>query len=267
MCINKCDLYNMVFNIMKNFIILILISVMLTLPAMAKDGIKVNAKMATDFSINENTPEIIKFMPGRKITTGNGTKIQPKSIITAEVYQSQKEKRWHKSGFIICKLISYTEPNSTEEIDLSQEEIYLVIRKYESINPKEAAITGTEITATTIASIFLPGVDVAYFFTKGAIQREKNSNWFKAGVSNAYDNSIFWFCLKGQPVNLQTGDDIKIVSIKKNKAENIKYKADKKIAKTTLKQERKAAKIQEKIKKAETKQNSVTCLDTRELSD
>ena len=226
---------------------------MMGLPVSAKNTVRAQARMTSDYSIGENAPIEIKFMPGRQVNFGRGVIVQSKSIITAEVYQAQKEKRWHRSGFVICKLISYTKPDSEEEIDISNRDIYMVARKYEPINTKEAAILSTELTTTTIASVFLPGADIAYFFTKGAIQREKHPNWFKAGVSNAYDNSICWFWLKGKPIDVQSGDEIRLVSIKKTRARKIKAKADKKtakqekkIAKKTIKKELKAAKKETK---------------------
>ena len=226
---------------------------MTVLPVSAKSPVRAQARMTSDYSIGENAPIEIKFMPGRKVNFGRGVNVQSKSVITAEVYQAQKERRWHKSGFVICKLMSYTEPDSDEEIDISNRDIYMVARKYERIDPKEAAIIGTEITTTSIASIFIPGVDIAYFFTKGAIQREKHPNWFRAGVSNAYDNSICWFWLKGKPIDVQSGDEIQLVSIKKTKARKIKAKADKKLAKQEKKLEKKAAKKEQKIAKKEAK--------------
>jgi len=239
---------------MKKFIVLILILIMPVLPVSAKSVVRAKARMTSEYSIGENAPIEIKFMPGRKVNFGRGVIVQSKSVIKAEVYQAQKERRWHKSAFVICKLLSYTEPDSEEEIDISNRDIYMVARKYERIDPKEAAILGTELTTTSVASIFLPGVDIAYFFTKGAILRRKNPNWFKAGVSNAYDNSICWFWLKGKPIDVQSGDEIQLVSIKKTKARKIKAKADKKlakqkkkmankIAKKELKQAKKAAKV------------------------
>ena len=141
---------------MKKFIIIFLISIMTVLPVSAKSPVRAQARMTSDYSIGENAPIEIKFMPGRKVNFGRGVNVQSKSVITAEVYQAQKERRWHKSGFVICKLMSYTEPDSDEEIDISNRDIYMVARKYERIDPKEAAIIGTEITTTSIASINIP---------------------------------------------------------------------------------------------------------------
>lgn len=239
---------------MKKIVVLILISMITILPVSAKDVVRAQARMTTEYSLlGEESPLIVKFMPGREVNFGRGVIVKSKSIITAEVYQSQKERRWHKSGFIICKLLSYVGPDSEEEIDISQRDIYMVARKHEPIDPKEAAILGTELTATTIGSVFVPGVDIAYFFTKGAILREKHPNWFRAGVSNAYDNSICWFWLKGKPIELQSGDEIKLVSIQKTKAKKIKANADKKNAKAKIKTAKKEAKQVAKMAKAEEK--------------
>jgi hypothetical protein len=138
-----------------------------------------------------------------------------------------------------------------DEIDISDKDIYFVVRKYESLNKKEAGIIGTELVLTQAASIvascfiiFAP-VDIAYFFTKGAIVRKKNPNWFKSGVMEAYDNSIFWFQLKGKPIELAEGDEIKLQSISKEKAEKINNK----IEKRNYKKELKKQKREEKAKK------------------
>ena len=249
---------------MKKLLILCLVMMITVLPACAKSTVRAQARMMTEYSIEDAQIEI-KFIPGREVDFGRGVKVHSKSVITAEVYQSQKERRWHKSGFVICKLLSYTDPESGEEFDISNRDIYMVARKYERIDPKEAAIIGTEITTTSVASIFLPGVDIAYFFTKGAIQREKHPNWFKAGVSNAYDNSICWFWLKGKPIELQSGDDIQLVSIKKTKARKIKAKADKKQAKTEKKIAKKEAK--QKIKAAKKEEKAAKILAKKQAKE
>ena len=144
------------------------------------------------------------------------------SEVTADIIDTQRELRWHKSAYILCKLKSYQQTEDSEKIDISNENIYMVAKKY---------ITGTEIVTTTAASFVIPGVDVVYFFTKGAIQREKNHNWFKAGVSNAYDNSIFGFVLKGQDIEIDPDGVLKLKEISAERAEKLETKMAKRRAK------------------------------------
>ena len=196
---------------MKKIISLIILAAFITLPVNAKNLVNTNALVHSIFNISENETNIIEFTPDEDINIPTQINIPSKSKIKVQVIQSQKERRWHKSGFLICKLLSYTLDNNT--IDISQYDTYLVARKYEKLNKKEAAIIATELIVMSGASIFAPGVDVGYFFTKGALQRKKHANWFKSGVMNAYDNSIFWFIEKGKPINLVENDQIKLKHI------------------------------------------------------
>ena len=59
-----------------------------------------------------------------------------------------------------------------------------------------------------------PGVDIAYYFVKGAIQNEKADTRLKSGVHNAYDNSILWIFLKGKPIVFNKGAYVKLLMVK-----------------------------------------------------
>ena len=143
----------------------------------------------------------------------------------------------------------YPEPPFNEKINLEDKEIYLTARKFEPIDPKEAVIIGTELAAAFSASYFIPGIDIAYFFTKGAILRKKHPNWFRAGVSNVYDNSICWFWLKGKPVELAENADVSLKGIDKERA----YKLKSQIEKRKARQERRRLKKLQKKQRAENK--------------
>lgn len=214
----------------------------------AANKVKFYAGMETDFSTNEETPKNVEFTVNEDVYINDEITIPTGALVSVHVMQSQKERRWHKSGFFICNLMSYTLPEE-ETIDLSEKEIYFIARKYEAINKKEAGILSTEIVLTQAASIvascfiiFAP-VDIAYFFTKGAIIRKKNPNWFKSGVMEAYDNSIFWFQLKGKPIELEQGDGIKLQSVQKNKADKLNKKIEKRKLKKLKKQNKKNQEI------------------------
>ena len=80
-----------------------MIFTIIILPSEANDRIKVNAKMETEFSLNENTPTTIKFIPGKTVKIGQETTIKPDSIVTAEVYQAGKENCWYKADKQLAK--------------------------------------------------------------------------------------------------------------------------------------------------------------------
>jgi hypothetical protein len=141
---------------------------------------------------------------------------------------------------------------SDETIDISDKNLYIIVRKYEPVNKKEVVITSTEIVLAQAASFFAPGVDILYFFTKGAIQRKKHPNWFKAGVSNAYENSICWFWLKGKPIDLNAGDEVKIKSIDKEKVEKLSKAIEKREIREAKQREKREIRLAKReAKKAE----------------
>lgn len=228
-------------SLIKRILVFILVVNLLVLPVIAEEPVKLIANIQGGFSTDAEVSEIY-FKTIKKITIAPGVTIPQRSIIASEVLQSQKERRWHKSGFIVCKLKSYLVELTQTPVDISDKDLYFIIRKYEPINKKEATILATEIVLAQGASFFAPGVDILYFFTKGAIQREKNPNWFKAGVSNAYDNSICWFWLKGKPIELTENDLIQVKEINEYKAAKLKSQIDIRKMKKNLKDSKKQGK-------------------------
>lgn len=217
----------------------------------AKEKIKLRADMQTDFILKEATKDVI-FKTQKEIKFNEDFSIPKNSTVYAQNIQAQRERRWHKSGYIILKVLKYTPDENSNPVDISDKEIYLVARKYEKIDKKEATILATELIVMQAASVFAPGVDILYFFTKGAIQRKKDPNWFKAGVSNAYENSICWFWLKGKPIDLVIGDEVNLKGIEVEKAQKLKvqiskrkYKEDMRALKKDLKKEYKIVKKEE----------------------
>ncbi len=242
--------------LLKKFICIILSLIIFASPVISKENIKALAKIQHEFNTSD-TPQNVLIKNKEEVKIADDIIIPPESTVVLEFVQVQKERRWHKSGFIISKLKGYYKENEKDFVDLSENNIYFAARKYEELNKKDAAILTTELILTQAASIvgscfivFAP-VDIAYFFTKGAIQREKNPNWFKAGVSCAYDNSIFWFWLKGKPIDLQEDETVKIKEIKEKKALKLKRKIDKKIAKQEQKAKKKMLKKKMKAENIE----------------
>jgi hypothetical protein len=248
---------------MKKVLISFLLICFALLPVSAKNLVKTHAKVYTEFNILDKDTNIIEFSPNENIKISKYVDIPPKARVRAQIIQSQKERRWHKSGFLICKLLDFTLEGVN--VDISKYDAYLIARKYEQIDKKEVIITATEIIVMTGVSYFAPGADVGYFFTKGAIQRKKHPNWFRAGVMNAYDNSIFWFWLKGKPINLAKNDQVKLKYLEKNDAKDLSAKIEYRKDKIAFKQEKKIVKKEIKeIKKECKKENKLIVLQEKE---
>ena len=232
-------------DIIRKILVIIFSVMMFASPVFAEDLMNTNGNINHDFSM-ANIPEYVYLKNSKEIVASNEIIIPENSVLKLKTICARKERRWHKSGYILTKLESFKSENSNLEYDVSEENVYLAVRKYEPLNKKEAAILTVEILVFTGASYYAPGVDVAYFFTKGAILRKKHPNWFKAGVMNAYENSIFWFWLKGKPIELEENSQIKIQSINEKKIEKLTSQ----IKKYNEKQEFKAQKKQfKKLKK------------------
>lgn len=227
----------------KKLFTLILILFFINSFALAKDYLKANVVVLDEFNSKESDIKNIKFKIDNEIKIENAVLIPDNSTVELEIMQFQKEKRWHKNGFIVAQILNYCCVDNPYKVDLKDEDIYLVLKRYVKPDKLEIAITTFELAATAVASCFVPGVDVAYFFIKGAILRKKNSNWFKAGVFNAYDNSIFWFIQKGKNIDLAQGDDAQIRTISKYRAYHTKEKIDFQKEKIILNQKEKEAKI------------------------
>ena len=193
---------------------------------MAEDLMNTVGNINHEFKLSE-IPEYVYLRNAKEIIASEEIIIPENSLLKLKTIRARKERRWHKSGYIITKLENFTPETSVIPYDLSDDNIYLTVRKYEPVDKKEAAILTTEIIVTMGASYFAPGVDIAYFFAKGAILREKHPNWFLAGVSNAYDNSIFWFWLKGKPIELEKDSQIKIQSLDEQKVSTLTSQIDK----------------------------------------
>ena len=242
-------------NSVKKILSVFLIMMLATSFVSAKSN-KINliADVESDLTIKTTElPDEISFKTKevRKIT--DDLSIPEGALVTLKIIKAQRELRWHKSGLILCKLKSYQPDLAQEPIDVSDKDLYLVARKYEKIDKKEATIIGIELVLAQGASFFAPGVDIAYFFTKGAIQRKKDPNWFKAGVHNAYDNSICWFWLKGKPFELTEGEMVQIKAIKPEKAEKLSAKIDKRTSRFERQAEKRIAKLDKKQLKKDLK--------------
>ena len=244
---------------MKEFIqkilAVFLIFTIITSPAFAKKNMKAVADVSDDFTIkHKDLPDEIVFKITETKSMPDSISIPEGSLVRLEIIRAQRELRWHKGGLILCKLKGYTPENSDTEIDVSNKDIYIAVRKYEKVNKKEATLLGVELVLAQGASFFAPGVDIGYFFIKGAIQRKKDSRWFHAGVKNAYDNSIMWFFEKGKPIELSDGDQVQIKDIKPKKAEKMVKKIDKRNERFERQAAKRIAKKEIKIAKRELKQ-------------
>jgi len=183
--------------------------------AYASDGVKFRAEMLCDFDPDNIAQVSVKFKPLSDVSYSD-IELPTNSTVTVSVISTQSEKRFHKSGFFRFNIDS-CESNGTC-VKIYNPNVVGVGKKYDQIDKKEAAKTGAELTTTTVAGFMLPGVDLAYYFVKGAIQNEKADTRFKSGIHNAYDNSVFWFFMKGKPISLKQGDLITVI-LSKNETE------------------------------------------------
>lgn len=176
--------------------------------------------------------ETVTFKISQDLILSNGTVIPKNSIIIVDILDIQNARRWHKSAFLVSKLRGYSINEETNAINKENDDIYLVIRKYEELNKKELGKTAVEVGTTTAVSFFIPGIDIAYYFTKGAIKNDNGSNRFTSGISTAYENSIFWFWLKGKSLDLDENVSIKLQEVSAQRAEKLLSDIDKRKERT-----------------------------------
>lgn len=231
---------------MKKFLILILFAMIVFMPAGAKNTNNTLGTIQNNFNPYVEIPKFVNFTLSEDIEIPDIIEIPKGANINAEVLKFQRELRWHRSAYVVTKLLNYTKENEKNQIDVSDKEIYLVVKKYKRFDGREAGIVAGEIIGSSTASFFLPGIDIAYFFLKGAIVRDMHPNWFKSGVSNAYDNSILWFIEKGKKIELDVNDEVEIKHIKNEKLGDIFKKIDKRKEKDDKKLEKKEIKNQKK---------------------
>ena len=241
-------------KLLKENLILSIVFVLTFSPVFAEDRIKMLGDVDTSFTMHIcDLPDEISFVAAKTRTIPDIVTIPQDSRVIVSIINAEVERRWHKSGIIVGKMKSYCPEGVETPIDISDKEIYVVIRRYEPINKKEAWIIGTEIVIMSGASFFAPGVDVGYFFLKGAILGNKHKNRFLSGVSNAYENSICWFWLKGKRIEFQPNDLASVKSISGEKAEKLISKIDKRNARRIERCNMKIAKLEKKIEKRQYK--------------
>lgn len=208
---------------MKKFCIIFFCLIFISYPAFAFKGVKFLAESCFDFNPDNFESQEMTFKTTSEIQFDSNLIIPENAIITADFVSSKKERRFHKSGFFTCRPIKYTVDGKDT---LITQDLKMIGKRYDKVDGKEAALTGTELATTTAAAFIIPGVDIVYYFTKGAIQNKKAETRFKSGVHNAYDNSILWVFLKGKPITFKQGEQLNIFM-----SENDKKVSDKQLEK------------------------------------
>ena len=215
---------------MKKITGLLLLSLILSafnMPAFS-NGLTEDSGIRVTGDFNSSVmPDKVTLKTTKEIQLNNSVVIPENSTIRAEVVNIQQARRWHKSGYIVCKLKTFTNETEDTITNVEDEDIYLIVRKFEPIDKKEAGKIAAEVTATTAASFVVPGIDIVYYFTKGAIHKKDGETRFKSGVSSAYDNSVFWFWLKGKDIDLNNKDSVTVKQIELNKAQQLNTQIDK----------------------------------------
>lgn len=226
---------------------------MVIMPAYADNVLNAKATINQNLSAKKAEGEIVQFSADEEIVIPDIIVIPQNSTIEAMIVRVQRELRWHKSGYALLKLLSYSEEGK-EPVDILNKNIYLTARKYKYFDKQKAVMVGTEIAGSTAAAFFIPGIDIAYYFAKGAIVREDNPNWFKSGVSCAYNNSILWFTLKGKNIELEEGDKIQLKYFESDELEDRIEKIDKRKQKDLEKEAKNEQKAKNKEIKKELKE-------------
>lgn len=191
---------------MKKLLIVIFCTCIISLPVYAHTA-KLRAVILSDFDENNNLP-VAAFKLSEPLLLDDFKELPAESIVNLNVFDVRSEKRFHKSGYFRGCLINYQIPAETEVYILEGEQVCFLGKKYQAIDKVDAAVNTAEFAAATTAGFMIPGSDIIYYFTKGAIQNKKGPNRLKSGVINAYDNSIFWVIKKGEPINLKNGDEV-----------------------------------------------------------
>ena len=110
-------------------------------PVLAKDNMKVYGNINEDFTLQyQNLPEEISFKLTETKKVNKEVSIPDGATVTLEVINARRELRWHVSGLILCKLKNYIPKDTETPVDLTDKEIYLVVKKYEPIDGKETGI-------------------------------------------------------------------------------------------------------------------------------
>ncbi len=226
-------------KIFKNILWIFALFLVVLTPAYAKDESIGTVQQQIN---SEQMPNGISFIAQTELKLSDGRVSIPKdSTVYAYITNNQGERRWHRGGFIICKLKGYILPGATEKdfVDIEENEIYMVARRYAPIDKKEAAKNVAEFGISTAAGFIVPGIDIAYYFTRGMIHKEEGKTRFKSGISSAYENSIFWFWLKGKPMDLEENASISFTEIDKNKLEKLNNQIEKRKVRSEKIQEKK----------------------------
>lgn len=201
---------------MKKGLVLFICFMFISMPAFAVRGVKFIVESCCDFNPKEVVATNLTFKTESEVQFDSDLIIPENSLITAKFISSKSERRFHKSGFFTCKLVKYTKDG--QDVYVKNRNMKMIGKRYDKVDGVEAAETGAEFTATTVAGFLLPGVDIAYYFIKGAIQNTKADTRFKSGVHNAYDNSIMWIFLKGKPIVFAKGDSLSILMCEDDKS-------------------------------------------------
>ena len=205
---------------MKKYFIKFIVVLLLFAPAIAQEKVKTTGVIKQNNNLVQDNKRV-SFQISKTLNLKSGITIPENSIITVEIINIQDNRRWHKSAFLVSKLLGYIENPESAINTLEDQNIYFVIRKYEALDKKEVAKTVAEVGATTAASFVVPGVDIAYYFTKGMIKKKEGVTRFKSGVSTAYENSIFWFWLKGKSLDLDENCSIKLQEVDEARAQKL----------------------------------------------
>ena len=106
----------------KKFLVLIFIFTLTFSPVCAKEKLKMYGNINHEFCTDVLSDKVSVRLNEENIMP-DGTVIPAGSVLTCEIMQVQKERRWHKSGYILSKLKSYQSAGDVEPVDMSDKNI------------------------------------------------------------------------------------------------------------------------------------------------
>ena len=185
--------------------ILLITYCMFCLTAFAK---QVEVSSLDNFDSN-NPPKTIRFITLEDNYIENFGLIPKKSLITADIFNIQEEKRLKRDAQLLLKVKSIQNSKKTLKSNMSLENLYA---KY--VEPKDKKEMAKN-AALTAGNFFVKGLSISYKAVEGAVKNEEGNVLKSTGVA-IYKSSPLSYIEEGEPLIIKKGEtffiDFKIMS-------------------------------------------------------
>lgn len=182
---------------MKNFLVLVMVSLMLSMPAFAKNVI---VQSLNNFS-STNPVNTISFRVVETTEFKNGYTLKKGTIINTRVEEVSEPKRGKRNVHIVVRPTNIKIPDKS-----GHGKLLAKITPYKKMDKKESAKKG----AVSATGIIIPGFTPIYYFCKGFKNPEKNKSRMASGGQSAYKNSPFVYFEMGDDLYFRQGDYMKM---------------------------------------------------------